>query len=313
MSLIGRSFNRHCVYIVAMILMLAPVDSGSAAGRTTTPATNTILNGKGAPKNSIGINGDFYIDTRSLLLYGPKTKGKWPKPQSIQGPVGPAGSDGKNGSDGKTITSSNISNSTGAMGPTGPAGPQGLPGIQGAQGEKGEVGPQGPAGAPGLNGSSGATGPQGSSGATGPQGPVGPAGATGPSEVTVLEIPSFTLSSSSQFSYASSAQFGDLKANKNYLVSIFIRGTSAFNSLVLGLDLLCNGGLINFVYSRDDFRFASYSVTGSSYGFHITGTIQVGVTDSAMQVRIIDGFGDTGGNPLTLSGKAYITLVGSIR
>jgi hypothetical protein len=179
MSLIGRGFRRQFVYIVAMILMLATVDSATAAGRTTTPATNTILNGKGAPRNSIGINGDFYIDTRSLLLYGPKTKGKWPKPQSIQGPVGPAGSDGKNGSDGRTITSSNISNSTGPMGPIGPVGPQGLPGIQGAQGERGEAGPQGPAGAPGLNGSSGATGPQGATGATGAQGPAGAKGETG--------------------------------------------------------------------------------------------------------------------------------------
>ena len=45
-----------------------------AAGRTSTAVINTILNGRGAPSNTLGINGDFYIDTRSLLLSGPKQK-----------------------------------------------------------------------------------------------------------------------------------------------------------------------------------------------------------------------------------------------
>ncbi len=296
-----------------MILMLATVDSATAAGRTTTPATNTILNGKGAPKNSIGINGDFYIDTRSLLLYGPKTKGKWPKPQSIQGPVGPAGSDGKNGSDGRTITSSNISNSTGPMGPTGPAGPQGLPGIQGAQGERGEAGPQGPAGAPGLNGSSGATGPQGATGATGAQGPVGPAGTTGPSEVTVLDIPSFTLATSVPFAYVDSIGFGSFTPNTSYKFEIYIRGISSLNDLVLGADLIANGANLKFNYIRSDFRYSTLSGAFPSYGFVFSGTLQLGNSSSPLSIRVIDGRGETGINPLTLSGKAYITLVGSIR
>ncbi len=296
-----------------MILMLATVDSATAAGRTTTPATNTILNGKGAPRNSIGINGDFYIDTRSLLLYGPKTKGKWPKPQSIQGPVGPAGSDGKNGSDGRTITSSNISNSTGPMGPTGPAGPQGLPGIQGAQGERGEVGPQGPAGAPGLNGSTGATGPQGSTGATGAQGPVGPAGSTGPSEVTVLDIPLWVLSSASPFSFSNSETLGVLNPGSSYQFSIFVFGTSTLSNLVLGLDLVAPNANLNYSYLRTEARYASYNSTTYKYAFQISGTVEDIQVLTGLIIRVIDAYGETGGGSLILSGKAYITLVGSIR
>jgi hypothetical protein len=57
-------------------IVSAPLTSAAtkpkAAGRTSTTIPNTILNGKGAPLSKIGIDGDFYIDTRSLLIYGPK-------------------------------------------------------------------------------------------------------------------------------------------------------------------------------------------------------------------------------------------------
>jgi Collagen triple helix repeat (20 copies) len=38
----------------------------------------TVLNGTGAPDNSIGSNGDFYIDIAASVLYGPKAGGSWP-------------------------------------------------------------------------------------------------------------------------------------------------------------------------------------------------------------------------------------------
>lgn len=38
---------------------------------------NTILNGNSSPSNSLGVNGDFYLDTSSYVLYGPKTSGAW--------------------------------------------------------------------------------------------------------------------------------------------------------------------------------------------------------------------------------------------
>ena len=161
-----------------------------AAGRSASSIPNTILNGKGAPANNVGINGDFYIDTRSLLLFGPKASGKWPLPQNLQGPTGAAGAsgsdgkngnDGKNGSDGKTVT--NASTTTGGAGP---AGPQGEKGATGAAGPAGPAGPTGPAGATGPQGATGASGsgggtqgPQGATGATGAAGATGATGATG--------------------------------------------------------------------------------------------------------------------------------------
>ena len=44
------------------------------AGRVVTPGINTLLSGKGAPKSTVGIDGDFYIDTNKMNIYGPKLK-----------------------------------------------------------------------------------------------------------------------------------------------------------------------------------------------------------------------------------------------
>jgi hypothetical protein len=292
------------------------INQATAAGRSSTTPINTILNGKGAPKSSLGINGDFYIDTRSLLIYGPKRKGKWPAPQSIQGPTGPSGNDGKNGADGKASSNANVNNVAG------PQGPQGLPGLQGEKGEKGDpglpgaIGPAGLPGAPGANGangSSGAPGPQGPQGATGPTGAKGETGTVGPSEVTVIDIPQFTLGTSVGYTFAASQAFGALKANNSYKFEIFIRANSNILGLVLGADLLASGGVLQFSYIRSDFRNVNYSTAPASYGFLISGTIQIAGADSSLVVRIIDAYGDSGQAPLVFAGKAYITLVGVIR
>jgi hypothetical protein len=39
---------------------------------------NTVLNGTGAPSDSLGANGDFYLDTSAETMYGPKANGSWP-------------------------------------------------------------------------------------------------------------------------------------------------------------------------------------------------------------------------------------------
>ena len=117
--------RKAVLFTIAILMTSTSQPALHAAGRTAASIANTILNGKGAPLNSVGINGDFYIDTRSLLIYGPKSKSKWPAPQNLQGPIGAAGasgSDGKNGADGK------VSNASSAAGP---AGPQGAPGAAG--------------------------------------------------------------------------------------------------------------------------------------------------------------------------------------
>jgi hypothetical protein len=307
------SRKSHILLLAALLTFALSLESASAAGRSITAPANTILNGKGAPKSSLGIDGDFYIDVRSLLIYGPKRKGRWPTPQNLQGPTGASGSDGKNGADGKSASTSNINSVTGQQGPQGAVGPQGEKGekgdagLPGAPGPSGLPGPSGPAGPAGANGSSGAQGPQGATGAT------GPAGAVGPSEVTVVDIPSWTLSSSTQFSYAGSPQFGNLVSGSSYQFNIHVSGTSVFNNLVLGIDILSPGSVVTFTYSRNDFRYSTYASTGSLYSFDVLGTVRVGSSAGALQVRIIDGFGDTGSSPLVISGKAYITLVGAIR
>lgn len=68
---------------------------------------NGIFTGNGAPDNSIGQNGDVYIDFAGQLMYGPKSAGAWPGSsvhlkgdqgntgntgdQGVPGPPGPSG------------------------------------------------------------------------------------------------------------------------------------------------------------------------------------------------------------------------------
>ncbi len=146
----------------------------SKAGRISTVVANTILNGTTPPRNSQGIEGDFYIDTKAMLFYGPKTKTRWPSPTSIRGPQGQTGPSGADAKPGTNVVATGAQGLTGATGPRGEQGPQGIPGVAGPSGAKGESGPPGPSGATGISGSNGPQGP------TGPQGPAGPAGAQGP-------------------------------------------------------------------------------------------------------------------------------------
>jgi hypothetical protein len=247
------------------------------------------------------------------LIYGPKKNGKWPSPQSIQGPTGPSGSDGRNGSDGKTVSSSNVNTVVGPQGTQGPMGPVG------PQGEKGEQGLPGIAGAVGLAGSPGPAGPTGANGSSGAQGPVGATGAKGETgtsgitEVTVIDIPTWTLSSATPFSFSTSTNFGNLGANNSYVFQLQIKGSSLFTSMVLGLEVVSPGNTVSFSYSRNTIRYATNSVVATSYTFDVIGTIKVGDSGGALQVRVIDGFGDSGTNSLSLSGKAYITPVGVIK
>ena len=122
--------------------------SGAAGTNGTNGANGTsVLSGTVNPVLGQGNDGDFYINTTSSTLFGPKAAGSWPAGLSLVGPTGATGLTGAAGA-------------TGAVGPSGPAG---------ATGTTGAVGPSGPAGA---------TGTTGLTGATGPAGPTGPAGGT---------------------------------------------------------------------------------------------------------------------------------------
>ncbi|OQB78592.1 MAG: Collagen triple helix repeat (20 copies) [Planctomycetes bacterium ADurb.Bin126] len=154
----------------------------------------TVLNGIGAPSSEVGAEGDFYLDTQTTELYGPKTDGVWGEavglvgPQGEPGPAGPAGEQGPPGEQGPAGPQGEQglpgpqgeSGPTGPQGPQGEAGPQGAPGADGAQGPQGEAGPQGPAGPAGADGAPGPQGPAGADGAQGPQGVQGEVGAQGP-------------------------------------------------------------------------------------------------------------------------------------
>lgn len=227
-----------------------------AAGRSSTAVINTILNGKGAPTNTVGINGDFYIDTRSLLISGPKKNGKWPTARSLQGANGVNGVDGKNGTSAKSAT-----NTSTVAGPVGPQGERGEKGIDGAAGVTGGIGAQGAAGVsgpsgPAGSGATGAQGPAGTTGATGSgtpgaQGSVGANGArgetgtVGPSEVTVGTLAFANISGG--VGASSVATLSGLKAGKSYLIRMLIHTyhpTDRFlnSQMILNLTVIASSG-----------------------------------------------------------------------
>ena len=134
-----------------------PAGAQGIAGTNGINGTNgtAVLNGNTNPAAGTGVNGDFYINTATNTIYGPKANGAWPAGVSLVGPAGVAG-------------------------PQGPAGATGLQGPAGAAGATGPQGPAGPTGPTGLTGATGLQGPAGAAGATGATGLQGPAGVAGP-------------------------------------------------------------------------------------------------------------------------------------
>ncbi len=131
---------------------------------------NTVWNGTSTPASATGVNGDFYIDTATHCLYGPKANNAWPTTcVTLVGPQGSTGAQGPAGPTGPT-------GPTGAKGTTGATGPQG---VTGAQGPAGPTGPTGPAGAKGATGATGSQGPAGTNGNTVWNGTSTPASTTG--------------------------------------------------------------------------------------------------------------------------------------
>lgn len=98
-----------------------------------------ILSGTAAPTSSQGADGDYFFNTATKTLYGPKAGGAWPAGTSLQG----------------------------AKGDTGDAGAKGDKGDTGAGGAKGDKGDKGDAGAPGTNFLAGAGAPTAATGKVG--------------------------------------------------------------------------------------------------------------------------------------------------
>ena len=290
--------------LLTMLMTAIAIPETYAAGRTAKSIANTVLSGAGVPAKSLGIDGDFYIDTKSMNMYGPKKNNSWPLPVSMRGPQGPAGIAG---ADGKNASASSVS-----AGTAGPAGPQGPAGPAGPKGETGATGPQGPAGPAGSNtGTVGPAGPKGDTGATGAQGPKGDAGSV-PS-IQSVNLTQWTMSTATPGGGSESSAFGSLLAGKKYFFSVVVSGklptnVSTFRTVP---ELKCsdNSATLNYDFS---YGLASSSDATEDYNrisFFITGTVAV-TSNSSFSVLVKDVLGS--GRSVTLNGKAFIHEVGSI-
>ena len=283
---------------VKSVVKTANKSAPKTAGRTSqAPTLNTLLNGLGAPNATDGIDGDFYLDTLSSNLYGPKKKGKWPLPKSLVGPVGPQGPVGKQGSEGKVGDKGATSSSAGSQGTQGIQGPQGTPGTSGAAGSPGPSGGAGVAGAAGSVGAAGSAGPQGPAGSAGTQGvagtagsagargPIGetgltgadgPQGTAGPSRAVLGNIIfTGTLSGGVGVGKESSA-YGDFQVGKKYLVisNIFTTSTSTLDPSI-GISISVIGAAITPISKFVTISGNGYrsSIENFEYGVQVFTTV----------------------------------------
>ena len=293
------------VLAIAPSAIAAPKLSNNAAGRTGSTVVNTILSGSGIPSKSIGINGDFYIDTKNANLYGPKTNGVWKLTTSLR-PLPTKANPTAPGAQGST-------GATGTAGAAGLIGPRGLPGING---EKGATGAAGTNGLPGTAGTNGLPGTAGTPGIPGTAGAPGAPGSSG----TVLASQS-SISFADQLpgaagSTTNSEAFGSFEAGKSYVVRVLI-STFDVNRIAasygIGLSVTADGGAPGIS--------ASYLVaTGSVYSGSNRVTISiiadivlngVSVTTPYSLVATLTS-GATGGASITASGSYTKIQIGAI-
>ena len=170
------------------------------------PLGNSLLSGITPPTNSDGANGDFYLDTATKILFGPKTAGVWPSATiALGGATGPMGPQGLVGA----IGPQGLTGATGSTGATGATGLTGATGAIGATGLTGNTGTQGPIGPTGLTGN---TGTQGPIGLQGPAGPIGLTGNTG----TVGATGATGLTGNAQLYYSYNVQSNNLNGSGTY-------------------------------------------------------------------------------------------------
>jgi hypothetical protein len=109
----------YCCLVASLLLFAACSKTGAtgatgAAGATGAtgatgasgvqgPAGSSILSGNGAPADTTGKIGDFYIDLTAIQLYGPKTTSGWGTSVSLKGTPGATGYEGTNGKAGSQI------------------------------------------------------------------------------------------------------------------------------------------------------------------------------------------------------------------
>ena len=290
------------VLITAVLFSLLIPTNTNAAGRAS-DVVNTIRSGSGVPSASLGNDGDFYIDLKSMNFYGPKKNKHWPLPISLRGPVGatgPSGVDGKNGT---------TANAT--AGAPGPAGPKGDTGATGPAGATGATGPAGPAGSnTGTAGPKGDTGATGATGATGPKGDTGTAGA-----IQQINLSQWILSTGTAGGGSESSAFASLSAGKKYTFTILVfgktsTGVTSFRTYP-ELKVSDSSATMSYEFSYSFGPSADGVEEFNRVSFVISGSISV-TASSNFSVLVKDVRGTTGSNSVTFSGKAYIQEVGSI-
>jgi hypothetical protein len=295
------------------------------AGRVATPGINTLLSGKGAPKSTVGIDGDFYIDTNKMNIYGPKVNGKWPSAVPMKGAPGTNGTNGTNGIAG--ATGAKGTSTTGSDGAPGLAGPAGSPGATGpaGSGSPGATGAAGSNGASGSNGTNGTNGLPGSIGATGPKGDTGTVGLTGPSgssPVVVIDLTAIGGGvnwglSSSTATETFSNPFGNLQPNTNYRFTIVVTGSvnrTGFDLFPVGSIVILSGAGATLKYSSHygNGFVSSVSYTNTyNFSFIHEGTVSVSDAVSSLTISIIDGEGWSAGLStfgFEIKAKAFIQV-----
>ena len=289
------------------VSVLIPTNS-YAAGRAN-DVVNTIRSGNGVPSSSLGIDGDFYIDLKSMNIYGPKKNKLWPLPTSLRGPAGatgPSGVDGKNGSVASATT-----------GAPGPAGPKGDTGATGAMGATGATGPTGPAGSnTGTAGPKGDTGATGATGATGPKGDTGSAGASS-SYFGDITFPSVLAGVSG--STAISNGFANLVVGKKYLLDVIIYTTNndPTGDYPIKVSFAASTGSPAITSKYVVTRGQSYRTSSSRVEYSIYAKVIVDASSVAANFTLVatitSGANTSGLNEkLTLAGDYVAMEVGSI-
>jgi hypothetical protein len=296
------------VLISAIFIALLITTNSTAAGRAN-EVVNTIGSGKGVPAATLGNDGDFYIDLKSMNIYGPKKNNRWPLPTSLRGPTGatgPAGADGKNGASANATA--------GATGPAGPAGPAGPKGDTGATGVTGVTG------AAGSN--TGTAGPKGDTGATGATGPAGPKGDTGTAGNTSAfhgEVTFPSVLAGISGSTAVSNSFGDLVADKKYIVDVIIYSTNndPTGDYPIKISVASSTGSPTITTKYVITRGQSYRTSSSriEYSFYLKVIVDATSVASnfSLVATITSGTSTSGVNErLTLGGDFVLMEVGSL-
>lgn len=260
-----------------VIRVVGPTGPQGARGEQGQPGP-APLSGEGPPENSMGENGEAYMDVITGDIYD-KSGGAWHLQGCWRGPQGEPGVEGEVGPSGPT----GLKGDTGSAGATGPQGPKGDAGPQG---------PTGPTGAKGDKGDTGSPGPQGSPGATGSIGATGVVSATPPVTYAsqTVGIQASSPSQSGSMSAAQAAQLAGLVARS---LQISAGGLQSVLSISLGATtnvvVPFTTAMPDTSYSVDCYLTASGVVLGSGWSITAVSKATTGVTVTVKNTGVAVG------------------------